>query len=117
MNHGIKERKLGMYSSYRISVLRNLTTSLILTGRIKTTEARAKEVRKMVEKLITLAKEDDLNTRRRAHSLLFNKAAVEKVFEMAKNEYASRSGGYTRIVKLDKRRGDAAQIVLLELVK
>ncbi len=117
MYHQIGQRKLGLYSSYRKSVLRNLSTSLILHGRIKTTEAKAKEVRKVVEKLITMAKEDNLNTRKRAYSYLFVKDAVQKLFELAKNDYADRNGGYTRILKLGQRRGDGAKIVILELVK
>ncbi len=117
MYHRIGQRKLGLYSSYRKSVLRNLSTSLILHGRIKTTEAKAKEVRKVVERLITMAKEDNLNTRRRAYSYLFVKDAVQKLFELAKNDYAERKGGYTRILKLGQRRGDGAKIVILELVK
>ncbi len=117
MYHQIGQRKLGMYSGYRRSVLRNLSTSLIEKGRIKTTEAKAKEVRKVVEKLITLAKEDNLNNRRKAYSFLFTKDAVQRLFEMAKNDYADRKGGYTRILRLGQRRGDGAQIVILELVK
>jgi len=117
MYHQIKQRKLGMYSGYRKSVLRNLSTSLIMNGRIKTTEAKAKEARKVVEKLITMAKNDTLNTRKRAYSYLFTKDAVQKLFEIAKNDFAERNGGYTRILKLGQRRGDGAQIVILELVK
>ncbi len=118
MNHGISMRKLGMYSSYRRSVLRNLATSLILNGKIETTEARAKELRRVVEKLITKAKEDNLNSRREAYSYLFKKDAVSKLFDIAKNSYADRNGGYTRIVKLAKvRKGDGAPLVIVELVK
>lgn len=117
MYHNMGQRKLGLYGSYRKSVLRNLSTSLILHGRIKTTEAKAKEVRKVVEKLITMAKEDNLNTRKRAYSYLFVKDAVQKLFELAKNDFTERNGGYTRILKLGQRRGDGAKIVILELVK
>jgi large subunit ribosomal protein L17 len=117
MNHMTKQRKLGMHSPYRRSVLRNLSTSLILNGKIETTEAKAREVKRMVEKIITSAKNDNLSSRKKAYSLLFKKEAVAKLFEMAKNDYAERNGGYTRILKLDLRRGDSAQIVLLELVK
>jgi large subunit ribosomal protein L17 len=117
MYHQIRQRKLGMYSGYRKSVLRNLSTSLLLSGRIETTEAKAKEVRKIVEKYITMAKKDDLNTRKKAYGFLFKKEAVQKLFEMADKEYADRSGGYTRISKVGQRRGDGAQIAILELVK
>lgn len=118
MNHGISLRKLGMYSSYRRSVLRNLTTSLILNGKIETTEARAKELRRITEKLITKAKTDNLNTRREAYSYLFRKDAVTKLFEIAKNDYAERNGGYTRIIKLGvPRKGDGAPLVIIELIK
>lgn len=106
-----------MYSSYRISVLRNLSTSLILNGKIETTEAKAREVKKMVEKIITAAKDDTLASRRKAYSLFFKKEAVSKLFELAKNDYAERNGGYTRILKIGLRRGDNAKIVMLELVK
>jgi len=118
MNHGISQRKFGMFSSYRRSVLRNLSTSLILHGKIETTEARAKEIRKIVEKLITNAKEDNLNNRREAYSFLFRKDAVSKLFEVAKNNYIDRTGGYTRILRLStKRKGDGAPLVIIELVK
>ncbi len=117
MIHGIKQRKLGMFSSYRMSVLRNLTTSLIINGKIETTEAKAREVKKIVEKIITAAKDDTLASRRKAYSLLFKKEAVSKLFELAKNDYAERNGGYTRILKIGLRRGDNAKIVLIELVK
>ncbi len=117
MYHQMRQRKLGMYSGYRRSVLRNLSTSLITNGRIKTTDAKAKEVRKIVEKLITKAKEDNLNTRKKAYSYLFTKDAVQRLFERAKNDYAERKGGYTRILKLGQRRGDGSHIVILELIK
>lgn len=117
MNHGIALRKLGLYPSFRKSVLRNLSTALILHGRIETTEARAKEVRRMVDKLITKAKVDNLESRRYAHSVLFDKNAVYKLFEIAK-EQKDRQGGYTRIIKLAKyRKGDGTPLVLIELVK
>ncbi len=117
MNHGIAMRKLGFYPSYRKSVLRNLATSLILHGQIETTEARAKEVRRVVDKLITKAKVDTLESRRYAHSVLFDKEAVNKLFDIAKG-YKDRNGGYTRILKLGKyRRGDGTPLVLIELVK
>lgn len=118
MNHGIALRKLGMYKSYRRSVFRNLATSLILSGKIETTEARAKELRRVVDKLITNAKNDNLNTRREAYSFLFRKDAVVKLFELAKNQYSDRNGGYTRIIKLaTTRKGDGAPLVIIELVK
>jgi len=117
MYHQIRQRKLGMYSGYRRSVLRNLSTSLLLSGRIKTTEAKAKEVSKVVEKLITMAKKDNLSARRKAYGFLFKKEAVQKLFEMASNDYAERKGGYTRVLKLGQRKGDGAKIAILELVK
>lgn len=117
MNHGISQRKLGITSGYRRSLLRNLSTSLILSGRIETTEAKAKELRKVVEKLVTTAKVDNLSSRKKAYSYLFKKEAVAKLFELAKNDFANRPGGYTRIVKTDARRGDGSQLVLIEFVK
>ncbi len=117
MNHGISQRKLSITSGYRRSLLRNLCTSLVLSGRLETTEAKAKEVKKVVEKLITTAKTDNLSSRKKAYSYLFKKEAVVKLFDLAKNDFENRPGGYTRILKTEQRRGDGAQLVLLEFVK
>ena len=111
-------------------MLRNLTTDLLVNEKIVTTEQRAKEVRKFADKMITLGKKGDLTSRRRAASYLMNvvadvkedgddvviQTAVQKLFDDLAPRFAERKGGYTRILKMDKRRGDAAQKVVLELV-
>lgn len=123
-------RKLGRTSSQRKALLRDLTTNLIVNGRIETTEARAKEVRKTADQMITLGKRGDLHARRQAASFLRNvvadvkedgddvrvQSALQNLFEELAPKYADRNGGYTRILKTMPRRGDAAQIVVLEFV-
>ena len=110
-------RKLGRETRIRRSILAGLTKDVILNGYVVTTEARAKEVRKFVDKMITYGKDGSLVARRKALAFLHNdKDVVSKVFnELAKN-YESRNGGYTRIIKLKERRGDDALEVKLELV-
>jgi large subunit ribosomal protein L17 len=97
-------------------MLANLTCSVLEHERIKTTEARAKEVRPMVEKMITMGKAGDLNSRRTAISQLRNKQITYKLFNEIAPRYADRPGGYTRITRLGPRQGDAAEMVYLELV-
>ena len=109
-------RKLSKPSDQRKAMLRGLTTSLLWYGKIETTEARAKELRKFAEKVITLAKRGDLSARRQAINLVANVDVVHKVFEEIPGKYNDRAGGYTRILKLAPRRGDAAPMVLIELV-
>lgn len=109
-------RKLGRPTAHRQSMLRNLTTDLFREGRIQTTENRAKEVRREVEKLITMAKTDSLANRRHAMAYLYDETVVNNLFETIAPKYEDRQGGYTRILKLGPRRGDAAEIVFLELV-
>ncbi|MCC4341359.1 50S ribosomal protein L17 [Limosilactobacillus reuteri] len=123
-------RKLGRTSSQRKALLRDLTTDLIVNGRITTTEARAKEVRKTADKMITLAKHDDLASRRKAAAFVRNvvadvkedgddirvQSALQNLFEELAPKYADRNGGYTRILKTMPRRGDGAPMVILELV-
>ena len=111
-----KLRKLGVDSSHRKSMIRNQVTSLIESGRIETTYARAKETQKMAEKMITLGKRGDLHARRQALSFLNDKEVVSKLFDEIAPEYAEREGGYTRVLKLGPRRGDAAEMAILELV-
>ncbi len=110
-------RKLGRETRIRRSILAGLTKDVILNGYVVTTEARAKEVRKFVDKMISYGKDGSLVARRKALAFLHNdKDVVSKVFnELAKN-YESRNGGYTRIIKLKERRGDDALEVKLELV-
>ena len=113
----MKYRKLGRETRIRRSILAGLTKDVILNGYVVTTEARAKEVRKFVDKMISYGKDGSLVARRKALAFLHNdKDVVSKVFnELAKN-YESRNGGYTRIIKLKERRGDDALEVKLELV-
>ncbi len=123
-------RKLGRTSSQRKAMLRDLTTDVLINERIETTEARAKEVRKFVDKMITLGKKGDLAARRKAASFLRRELAdvrveedeliiqsvLDRLFDDYATRYAERNGGYTRILKKGPRRGDAAQMVILELV-
>lgn len=123
-------RKLGRTSSQRKALLRDLTTNLIVNGRIETTEARAKEVRRSAEKMITLGKRGDLHARRQAASFIRNvvadvkedgedvrvQSALQNLFEELAPKYADRNGGYTRTYKTMPRRGDAAPMVILEFV-
>jgi large subunit ribosomal protein L17 len=109
-------RKLGRLSSHRQAMLRNLVTSLIENERIQTTEARAKEVRSIADKMITLAKRGDLAARRQALRFMYDENAVRKLFDTVGPKYVDRPGGYTRIIKMGYRQGDAAKMVILELV-
>lgn len=117
-------RKLGRTSAQRKALLRDLATDLIIHERIETTEARAKELRSVVEKMITLGKRGDLHARRQAASYIRNEVAngetgqdaVQKLFSDIAARYEERQGGYTRIMKMGPRRGDAAPIVVIELV-
>lgn len=101
---------------HRGAMLRNLATSLLKHDRIETTEARAKEVNAIAEKMITLGKQGDLAARRHAMSYLLEEDVVTKLFTEIAPKYADRQGGYTRIMKVGYRRGDAAEMVLIELV-
>ncbi|MGYP000448554330 len=110
-------RKLGVDNKHRRSMLANLTRDVIMNGRVTTTETRAKEVRKFVDKMITYGKDGSLVARRSALAFLHNDTvAVKKVFDELAPKYATRNGGYTRILKLDERRGDNALMAIIELV-
>ena len=110
-------RKLGRDSKHRRSMLANLTKAVIMNESIETTETRAKEVRKFVDKMITYGKKGDLVSRRKAYAFLHNDSeAVKKIFDELAPRYKERNGGYTRIIKKDNRRGDDALVVILELV-
>mgnify|MGYP003290240160 CR=1 FL=1 len=109
-------RKLGRPSAHRKSMLRNLVTDLFREGRIQTTDCRAKETRKIAEKMITLAKRGDLHARRQVLAYVFDEDVVTKLFEEIAPKYADRNGGYTRIIKAGNRRGDSAPMALIELV-
>lgn len=109
-------RKLGRTTPHRRAMLRNLTTDLLREGRIETTVTRAKETSRMAEKMITLGKRGDLHARRQALAYIFDESVVTKVFEEIAPEYADRQGGYTRILKKGPRRGDGAEMAIIELV-
>ena len=109
-------KKLGRPSAHRKSMLRNLVTDLFKYGRIQTTQDRAKETRRIAEKMITLAKRGDLHARRQALAYLFDESTVTKLFEDIAPKYADRNGGYTRILKLGPRQGDNAEVVFVELI-
>lgn len=117
MRHKVAGRKLGRSSGHRRAIFRNLVTDLLGYGKITTTEAKAKEVRSLAEKMITLGKDGELRSRRQALSFILDKSVIEKVFKELAERYAERSGGYTRITKLGPRLGDGAPMVQLELVK
>ena len=111
-------RKLGRTNKHRRSMLANLTRNVIINERIETTEARAKEVRKFVDKMITYGKNGSLISRRKALAFMQNdNVATKKVFDDLAKRYATRNGGYTRILKLNERKGDDALMVILELVE
>jgi large subunit ribosomal protein L17 len=116
MRHQHGYRKLGRESSHRRAMFRNMATSLLMHERIETTLPKAKELRGIVEKMITLGKRGDLHARRNAASYLFNDEAVHKVFSDLASRFATRPGGYTRILKKGFRFGDGADMAFLELV-
>ena len=116
MNHKKGFNPLGMMSAHRKAMHRNMVTSLFRQERIKTTKAKALEVRRTAEKMITRAKNDSVHNRRIVSSRLFDEAIVAKLFTAIGPRMKDRNGGYTRIIKLGARRGDAAETVILELV-
>ena len=116
MKHARSGKKLGRDSAHRKAFYSNLAGALIEHGRIKTTEAKAKEVRPIAEQMITLGKRGDLAARRKALSELRSQDVVAQLFSEVAPRFAERPGGYTRIVKLGQRQGDAAEMVYLELV-
>ena len=116
MRHKIAGRKLGRTSSHRKAMFRNMVTSLFEHERIVTTAEKAKELRPIAEKLITLAKKGDLHSRRQALSYIQSKDVVEKLFTDIRDTFAERKGGYTRILKTGVRKGDAASMAIIELV-
>lgn len=120
----MKNRKLGRDAAHRKALLRNLATSLIVHGRIETTEKKAMELRSYADKLVTLAKRNDLHARREAAKNIFDVVAdkesgqtsLQKLFDEVGPKYAERNGGYTRVIKTEKRRGDAADMAIIEFV-
>lgn len=109
-------RKLGLATDQRRAMLRSLVTSFLKHGRIETTETRAKETRSIAEKMITLAKRGDLHARRQVLAFVTEEEVVKNLFDNIAPKYAERNGGYTRMYKVGPRRGDGAEVVILELV-
>ncbi len=116
MRHRVAGRKFGRPMDHRLALFRNLVTELLRRERIRTTEAKAKAVRALVEEIITHGKRGTLHHRRQTLQVVYDPGVVKKVFDELAPRYADRTGGYTRIVKLGPRLGDAAPMALLELV-
>jgi large subunit ribosomal protein L17 len=117
VRHRIAGRQLGRPTDQRLALYRNLITDLFRYEKIQTTEAKAKAIRGQAEKLITLAKQNDVASRRLAIARLGNAEIVEKLFTLIAPKYADRPGGYTRIIKLGPRLGDAAPMAIIQLVE
>ena len=109
-------RKFSRPTDQRVAMLKNLTTSLLENGKIETTLARAKDVSSMAEKMITVAKEDNLHNKRMVMSFVTKESVTHKLFAEIAPKYADRNGGYTRITKIGPRRGDAAEMAIIELL-
>lgn len=117
MRHKLAGRKLGRFTKQRWALYRNQVTALLDHEKIITTEAKAKEVRSLADKMITLGKDGGLSSRREALAFVFDKKVVAKLFSEIAPGYAGRNGGYTRLLKLGPRPGDNAPMVQIELVK
>jgi large subunit ribosomal protein L17 len=117
MRHNKSGRRLGRNSSHRAAMMRNMVTSLLEHEKITTTDARAKELRKVVDRMITFGKRGDLHARRQAGKVIRDRKVVGKLFELIGPRYKDRPGGYTRIIKLANRAGDNASQVIIELVE
>ena len=116
MRHRKVSRRLGRTSSHRQAMLRNMVTSLFAHERIITTEAKAKELRRLADKMVSLAKKGTLHARRQALAVIRDKEVVKRLFSEIRERYVDRNGGYTRIIKYGFRRGDGAPLVVIELV-
>lgn len=114
MRHNVAGRKLGRKSAHRMAMFRNMATSLIDKGRIKTTLPRAKEFRVIADQLVTLGKNDSLHSRRLAFDMIRNRTAVQKLFSKVAPSFKERKGGYTRIYRTDFRHGDSAPMAYVE---
>jgi large subunit ribosomal protein L17 len=117
MRHGCAGRQFGRDSSHRKALLRMLVTSLLKNEKIETTVAKAKEIRPLAEKMITLAKRGDLHARRQALSFMHDETVVQGLFSQIAPRFADRKGGYTRIVQTRNRPGDAAPMAVIELIE
>ena len=116
MRHLKSGRQLSRNSSHRWALMRNLITALLREEKIQTTDPKAKELRRWVDRVITLGKRGDLHARRQAAAIIFDKAVVKKLFDTIGPRFKDRPGGFTRIVKLGMRHGDAAKMAVIELV-
>ena len=116
MRHQCRVPLLGRPADQRKALLRGLTTQLIREGRVTTTKARAKALRDQAERMISLAKDGSLSSRRRALGYIYDKQLVHSLFDKAPERYAEREGGYTRILRTIRRRGDNAEMAIIELV-
>jgi len=116
MRHRKSGKRLGRTGSHKKAMFRNMVTSVFEHERIVTTTPKAKEVRKVVDKMITLAKRGDLHAKRQAMSFIQSRDVVAKLFDEISTQFADRNGGYTRIIQTGQRRGDAAPMAILELV-
>jgi large subunit ribosomal protein L17 len=116
MRHRNEGRKLSRNTSHRRALLRNLVTSLLEHGRLMTTLPKAKEVRPLAEKMISLGKQETLHARRRVHSYLLKDSTAKKVFDTIAPKFAGRNGGYSRIIRLGNRKGDGADLAIIELL-
>ncbi len=117
MRHRKVSRKLGRDVEHHKAILRNMVTDLFKYGKITTTLAKAKELRRVADKMITLAKRGDLTSRRRALAFIRDKNIVRKLFSELREKYLNRTGGYTRVIKIGPRRGDASMMAIVELVE
>ena len=117
MRHRLRSRKLGRNSAHRKAMYRNMVTSLLQHERIETTDAKAKEVRRIAEKMITLGKRGSLHARRQALRVIRSRDVAAKVFDELADRYRDRAGGYTRVLKLGIRRGDAAALSVVQLLE
>ena len=118
MRHKKRERKLGRTWEHRKALLKNLAKSLVEEERIQTTQAKAKELRKLADRMVTLAKRQDLHARRQTLAVINEKDVVHKLFkDVSEEKFGSRQSGYTRIVKLGPRKGDAAPMTMVELLE
>jgi len=117
VRHRKRHGKLGLSSAHRKALLRNLVTSLLDRERIETTDAKAKELRRVADRMITLGKRGSLHARRRALSVIRSKEVTSKVFDELADRFRERPGGYTRVLKVRRRTGDAAPMSIIELVE
>lgn len=117
MRHRVRSRKLGRTSAHRLALYRNMVTSLLEHERIQTTDAKAREVRRIAERMITLGKRGTLHARRRALRIIRQREVTAKVFDELADRYRDRPGGYTRVLKIGIRTGDAAPVSIVELVE